>query len=458
MAGRILIADNVATNRIVLKANLASAFYDVSQSADGAQTIRIAIKESPDLIILSSDLPDKCGITVCEALRRHPETREIPIIIVSSSSDPNTRLLALKAGADEFISKPIHEEILLAKTRSILRARGAIEELRENAPSFTDTGFAEASSGFATQGQIAIISADPARTETIQQSLANQIRDRVETLSPDAALKGFRNKTSPDVILLAANSTSASEMLRLLSELKSRQDTRYTPIVMLLENPHGADAISALDLGAHDIVGANVNAEELALRLRTQLKRKRQADKLRENVQDGLRMAVIDPLTGLYNRRYALPHLKHIANRAKGSQRDYAVMMLDLDRFKQVNDTYGHAAGDAVIREVAERIRASLRSVDLVARYGGEEFLIAMPETSLEQARIAAERVRRIVEATPISIPGTNHQITATLSIGVAIADSATQTPDDLLKRADSALYVAKSDGRNQVSVSEHTH
>ncbi len=161
-----------------------------------------------------------------------------------------------------------------------------------------------------------------------------------------------------------------------------------------------------------------------------------------------------DPLTGLHNRRYALPHLARIAERAQTAGRQFAVMVLDLDRFKSINDTWGHGAGDAVLIEVAERLKSNLRAVDLIARIGGEEFLIALPDTTLEAAQATAERLRRVVGDRPVPLPNGNGSIPVTLSIGLALgADPAAGSVEDLIGLADRALLGSKADGRNQVKV-----
>lgn len=172
---------------------------------------------------------------------------------------------------------------------------------------------------------------------------------------------------------------------------------------------------------------------------------------------------MIDPLTGLFNRRYALPHLARIAERAAETGRGYAVMLLDLDRFKRVNDRYGHAAGDAVLVEVARRVKDSLRPVDLVARIGGEEFLVALPETGFEQACATAERLRTLIEQRPVTLPGGAGEIGVTISVGLAFGRDKTPAAGSadveaeinaLMEQADRALYGAKASGRNTVEIS----
>ncbi|WP_380057682.1 diguanylate cyclase [Falsihalocynthiibacter sp. SS001] len=454
MVGRILIADDVATNRIVLKVKLASAFYDVIQASSGQKTLEIARKERPDLIILDVKMPDMDGVAICEALRNDPLTEHTPIIMIASAHDSRSKLSALRAGADDILFKPFDELILLARVRSLMRAGGSAEELRLRASTCRDLGFAEAQAGFEMPSTIALITAQKDKALRWRSLLQGKVRDRVNILSRNEALQSLSSGRVPDMFIIAGDLEMPDEGLRLLSELKSRTETRYMPVMMILREASRTQAIAALDMGASDVMYDEFDPEELAIRVRTQLKRKRQSDRLRETVQDGLRMAVIDPLTGLYNRRYAIPHLARIQGQAMKTKRSFAVMILDLDRFKSVNDGFGHAAGDEVLTEVSRRIKANLREEDLVARIGGEEFLIAMPDTPLNMARGAAERLRRAIESKPISVNGAAKGLNVTLSIGVAMGDGNSQNVNELMGRADRALFSAKSDGRNQVTVS----
>jgi two-component system, cell cycle response regulator len=224
--------------------------------------------------------------------------------------------------------------------------------------------------------------------------------------------------------------------------------------------PAGArdTAAMALDLGANDLLEADADPAEMALRIRMLIARKRQADRLRESLEDRLRLAMTDPLTGLHNRRYAMAHLARIAARADAAKPAFAVMVLDLDRFKSVNDTYGHAAGDAVLVEVAARLSAHLRPADLLARIGGEEFLVVLPESTLADARVAAERLRRAVADLVVTLPHGRGVISVTSSIGLALGNtpaSAGMTVEELVNSADMALLGAKQDGRNQVTVGQ---
>jgi two-component system cell cycle response regulator len=185
--------------------------------------------------------------------------------------------------------------------------------------------------------------------------------------------------------------------------------------------------------------------------VRTQIRRRRYMDALRHNYERNMAMALTDALTGLHNRRYMEAHLGNLAQRAVHSERTMALLMIDIDHFKRVNDTYGHPVGDKVLRAVAERLQASLRPFDTVARWGGEEFMVVMPEADEKVGRMVAERLRAAVEAAPIAVDGIGEPLHVTVSVGAAAAGAKGFVPDELIRAADAALYRAKESGRNRV-------
>jgi len=456
LSGKILIVDDVSTNRIVLKVKLAAAYYQTIQAEDGESALRLAREESPDLILLDMNLPDQSGVEVCEKLARDSRTRGIPVLIVSAARDLAMRLRALRAGAVDVVWKPFSDPLLLARLRNVLRARETEKELERRNLTYRGFGLEEASPRFQPQSMVAVIAPSPQEALNWKRELSALIDDRVVIADPEQALTWEADARAPDVVVLGADLREPGEGLRLMSELRSRPPTRFSAICVV--HPHGASetAAVALDLGASDVVEAGADPRELALRVGALIRRKHLSDALRASVDDGLRLAVTDPLTGLHNRRYAMPHLAHMADLARTGGKRIAVMLLDLDRFKQVNDTYGHAAGDAVLVEVAARLRQNLRPGDLLARFGGEEFLVALPDTTLPDARRAAERLRQVVEARPVRlVSGT--AIRVTLSVGLAVGATDGRKGEEvagLLERADRALLAAKAEGRNQVTVS----
>jgi two-component system, cell cycle response regulator len=182
----------------------------------------------------------------------------------------------------------------------------------------------------------------------------------------------------------------------------------------------------------------------------TQVRRKRYADRLRTNVQQSMELALTDALTGLYNRRYMETHLETLVEKAFQSQRPLGLIMIDIDHFKPINDTYGHDAGDEVLREFASRVQASVRGIDLACRYGGEEFVVVMPDADLSIARAVGERLRRNIASEPFLVSKGKKKLDVTISVGIAMRHDG-ETADAVLKRADEALYRAKRDGRNRV-------
>ncbi len=459
MVGKILIVDDVATNRIVMKVKLQAAGYVPVLAATGAACLDIAARDAPDLIMLDLLLPDMSGLDVLTRLRADPVTRTVPVVMFAANPDAAVRAQAFRAGADEFLTKPIDDQTLLARIRSFMRARDLVEGFGAQDGGIAVLGLAEAAATYHPPGLVAVVTARADTALRLRRDMAAHIPDRVVTMTADEALsEGLKSAAGPDVFLIESDLGNAANGLRLMSELRSRTNTRNAAFCLLVPVGSVIGAAVAFDLGAHDVVGASVQGEEVALRLQRLLTRKREADHMRASVQDGLRLAVIDPLTGLHNRRYGVAQLAAIAERAAKSGTAFAVMVVDLDRFKSVNDRWGHAAGDAVLIEVAGRLAHNLRSGDLLARIGGEEFLIALPDTTLAEARGVAERLCQAVEEAPVRLGG-GAGLRVTVSIGLAISTAALR-PDcidavsDIVDRADRAMLVSKSGGRNQVTIS----
>ena len=232
--------------------------------------------------------------------------------------------------------------------------------------------------------------------------------------------------------------------------MRSKEATRRIPILALIDTHDRPRLLKALDLGAHDILARPVDPEEMSARVRTQVKRKRYGDFLREKLDYNLEMAITDPLTGLHNRRYMNSQIQALVARATRGGDPVAVLVLDIDHFKAVNDTFGHDVGDEVLREFSVRLATNVRAVDLPCRFGGEEFVVVMPGTTLEAAHRIAERIRRDVGAAPFRIAG-GDLLGVTVSVGVAATVGVYDTPEALLKRADEGVYEAKAQGRNRV-------
>jgi len=452
MGGRVLIVDDVATNRIALRARLSGAFYEVLQAADGPAALRLAREACPDLVLLDLIMSGMDGIEVCRSLRAAPETADIPVIMITAEGRFEEKLRALEAGADDYLSKPVDEVILLARMRSLMRARETARELAMREETRAALGLAEAPAPFTGAGRIMLIAQERVEAARWKHALAGKIE--VASTEVRAACEALRppppGQAAPDLYFVAAGRGDGGDGLALLPELRARAFARDAAIVMAVPAGAREGAAMALDLGANDLVTLPFDPRELALRLSTQLARKQARDRLRASVEDGLRLAVTDPLTGLVNRRYALPHLGRLLSHHGAGGRAVAVMMVDIDRFKAVNDRHGHAGGDAVLAAVARRLRAELRPADLIARVGGEEFLVVLAGIGAGEAGRVAERMRRRVSARAVAIAG-GQEVAVSLSIGLAMVAEGDSSVEAVLARADRALYAAKAAGRDRV-------
>jgi two-component system cell cycle response regulator len=461
MISTVLIVDGVATNRIVMKVKLGAAGYRTLTAADAQSCMDIARAERPDLILLDYTLAGQNGVdgmALLRMLRADPATAQLQVLMLSACEDADARMAALRAGADEFLSKRIGEQTLFARMRSLARdledtgAEGGADRIGS-------LGFAEPRKGFHHPGLIAIVTARPETGLHWRHALAPFTHDRFVFLAPDQVFRPpSASGPMPDVYLINSGLGEAGSGLKVMSALLSRPETRHSKVCILDTGTDPAMAAMAYDLGAGDLVSEAQNAEEIALRLTRLVRLKSEADLARAAVKDNLRLAMFDPLTGIANRRSGLSQLDLIAERSAATGQDFALLVLDLDRFKSVNDRFGHAAGDAVLVEVVQRLARCLRTSDLIARIGGEEFLICLPDTTLSDSYLVAERLCREIEATPVPL-NKNEALQVTISIGLALShcrpgNAPAPQISEIFDRADRALLTAKSAGRNRVTIS----
>jgi two-component system cell cycle response regulator len=451
LTARVLIVDDIPTNVRLLEARLSAEYYDVLTASSGPEALQICQRDDVDIILLDVMMPGMDGFEVCSRLKADRRTSHIPVLMVTALDQPSDRVHGLEVGADDFLTKPVDDVQLMARVKSLVRLKALTDELRARALTGQEIAIEDAMRAMdavnAEGGSILVVDSDPRQAERIRGYLA--ATNKVDVLSnpADAALAVSGGAYE---LVLVSMALGDFDPLRVCSQMRTAELTRTLPIILIAEDDDRPRVVRGLDLGVNDFIMRPVERNELLARVRTQIKRQRYAVELRQSVTNTLALAVTDELTGLYNRRYFDRHLSLMLEKAQEQDRDMAVMLIDMDFFKSVNDTHGHDIGDAVLREFADRLRRNIRGVDLACRFGGEEFVVLMPDTDWRQAQGVAERVRQAV-AEKGFVTGNARPLALTVSVGLALNESDTDTPEVMLKRADVALYRAKREGRNRV-------
>ncbi|MDA5638305.1 MULTISPECIES: PleD family two-component system response regulator [Agrobacterium] len=451
MTARVLVVDDIPANVKLLEARLLAEYFDVVTAEDGFKALAICDKEQVDIILLDIMMPGMDGFEVCERLKANPNTAHIPVVMVTALDQPSDRVRGLKAGADDFLTKPVNDLQLIARVKSLVRLKAVSDELRLRAETARQIGIEEMlrSDGLMqTPGRVLVADGRASSQERIVRAL-KPVAEVDAVTEPQAAL--LKAASNPFELVIVNSNFEDYDPLRLCSQLRSLERTRFLPLLLVAEQ--GADDMvaRALDLGVNDYILRPIDPNELVARTLTQIRRKRYNEHLRLNLQHTMELAIVDGLTGLNNRRYLDSHLKILFDRAAVRGRPISICMTDIDRFKLVNDTYGHDVGDEVLREFAARIRSTVRGADLACRYGGEEFVVVMPDTPMELAASVAERLRAIMEDKPFYVRSIDRELSITASLGIATSSGAFGAPDEILKQADKALYEAKHAGRNRV-------
>jgi two-component system cell cycle response regulator len=454
MSARILVVDDIPANVRLLEAKLAAEYFEVITASSGQQALDIIAKQAPDIVLLDVMMPEMDGFEVCRRIRANPATRFLPVVMVTALSDQSDRVRGLEAGADDFLTKPVNDLALFARVRSLVRLKMMMDEwrMREQTSGQFDILSADEPTGDDDRNARILLVESFAPTAQRVQNILDADQDSVvvaETLQAATELA----TTERFDLVISDIQVGGEDGLRFCSHLRSQEETRQTPILLVVDEYDMPRLVKGLDIGVSDYLMKPIDPNELLARVRIQVRRRRFQDRLRANYERSLSMALTDSLTGLYNRRYALRHLDGLMRRVVQTGKPLAILVCDLDFFKRVNDTYGHAAGDEVLKQFAQRAAASVRNIDMVARFGGEEFVILMPDTDGQAALRAAERLcKKIGDAPMIIGPEAEGGITVTVSIGIA-ASGLEMPGEELIKIADAALYRAKQTGRNRAVI-----
>lgn len=454
MSARILVVDDIDANVRLLEAKLLVEYYDVITAKDGPSALELAKARAPDLVLLDVMMPGMDGFEVCRRMKADPDTAHIPIVMVTALSETSDRVTGLEAGADDFLTKPVNDVALYARIRSLVRLKRAGDEWRTREVTFVQFG-AERSdmkeSDEDANGHVLLVMDDIDSPDTVIGLLEARGHTVVRTATTDDTRAAIMREEFD--LILVNDGRGEEDALRLCSMLRSEERTRQAPILLMVFDGDVERLAKALELGVNDYLVKPVERDELYARTRSQIRRKRYEDELRANYQRSMTAALTDDLTGLNNRRFLEAHYEAVVGMLADTAKPVSLMILDVDKFKDVNDHYGHAVGDVVLQGVAGRMLTNLRGFDTAIRYGGEEFVVLMPNIPATAALAAAQRLCRSMGATPFTGAGDSGPVTVTVSIGVITATAGENTLDELVHLADEALYEAKRTGRNKVVV-----
>jgi two-component system cell cycle response regulator len=451
MTARVLVVDDILSNVKLLEAKLTAEYFEVITAFNGQECLNKMDAGAPDIVLLDVMMPGMDGFEVCRRIKSNPRTAHVPVVMVTALDQPSDRVAGLEAGADDFLTKPVDDAALFARVRSLVRLKMMTDELRMRESTGQGMGLIDPAETLIESSQSGRILVIEDRAESVAW-FTSALTPKHEVASADTFEEALVRVKGGDYDLIVVSlGMRGFDGLRLCSQLRSLPEGRHVPILVVVSDGDRRKLTQALEMGVNDYLTRPVDKNELVARVRTQLRKKRYADKLRHNVQLSLEMAITDQLTGLHNRRYMSRHLDTLLGNAKKNGRPLAFVIMDIDFFKQVNDAHGHDIGDEVLKEFAARINANVRGIDLACRYGGEEFVVAMPDTDLAFACNIAERLRQSIETTPVKISRAPGALNITISIGIAKAEGENDTAQALLHRADQALYRAKRTGRNKV-------
>jgi two-component system cell cycle response regulator len=452
MTARILVVDDIPANVKLLEARLLAEYFEVLTAENGYQCLDICSKVPVDVVLLDVMMPGIDGFEVCEKLKANPKTAHIPVVMVTALDQQEDRVRGLKAGADDFLTKPVNDLQLMARVKSLVRLKMMSDELRLRAETARSIGLDDSrydiAADFSEPASVLLVDGRANSQERISRAL-KPIAEIVSQSDPQAAV--FEAAEGAFDMIIVNSNFDHYDPLRLCSQLRSLERSRFIPILLVVDQGGEQMVVRALELGVTDYILRPIEPNELIVRCLTQIRRKRFNDQLRDNVQQTIELAVTDGLTGLNNRRYLDKHMKLLYDRAVARERPLSLCITDIDRFKAVNDTYGHDAGDEVLREFAARVRSTVRGADLACRYGGEEFVVVMPDTPPETAAAVAERLRMVIESEPFVLKQSGISLSITASLGISSTAWGAESPEQLLKQADRALYEAKHAGRNRV-------
>ncbi len=453
---RILIVDDDPTSLKILESILPKMRYKILKANNGEEALEYAFREPPDLVLLDIIMPGIDGYEVIRRIKRDDRTKDVPIIIITSLDKSEAMPSGLEEGAEELLNKPVHSSELLARVNSMIRLKEYRDQLSIRTLSSKSFGMMEKPQEIdylpeENQRKILLVEDNEVDVKIMENALEG------ESYHLEIAHKGrdalsLVHKKKMDLILLdiLLPDMNGFEICR---RLKKEDKDIQVVIVTCLDDLESK--IKGVELGADDFLVKPIVARELKARVRVLLEKKEHLDNLRSRYNKTLDNAILDWLTGLHNHGYFQQFLGYELKRSLEQGFPVSLIMIDVDDFKRYNDTLGHSAGDAILREMGQVVRNKIREVDFAARYGGEEFAVVLPYAGRAEAKIVADRIHQALTSHEYFNDESIGLGNPTVSIGVAVFQEEAVTKEDLLKKADKLLYQAKQNGKNQVCIGD---
>lgn len=484
---RVLLADDSPTILKVVGSVLEQAGYEVITASNGVEAAEKAYTTCPDLILLDVMMPRMNGYQVCRLLKNEPLLRQVPVVILTSRDQPRDRFWGYQTGADEYVTKGFDQERLLEVVRALLKQTerpvdevactmsGEPVDILSRSNDLLDRKLFEATV-INELGKLATVLQSYEQTVDEVLSLVHRLVDY--NVAAIAVAHEDRAEMTLKVWSPVMREYLEAFKRRLIDELRQylppRRFAAGLETQLVYADGLGAPAeTEGLPSQIEDFLFVPIMAKgEVAggLALTTPPGRQFTKDDQQtlhliathaylviENAwlyEEVKKLSITDGLTKAFNRRYLEDRLEQEFRRSQRHKTFLTAVMMDIDHFKRINDTYGHQTGDDVLRKLIELCRQVTRSTDIIGRYGGEEFIVLLPETDLLGGKCVAERLRKLVESQTITTDKGALQITISLGICTVPAEHV-ETPQQFVKQADEALYRAKQTGRNRTCVAE---
>ncbi len=413
---RVLVCDDSDFVRKVIKRELESS-YELEIFTDGYEAYEFLQHDKDfDFAIIDGEMPRMNGWELIKKIKNEIKLDYLPVIILTASEDDYFKNQAFDFGIFDYLKKPFKPGKLLE---------------------YMNDFFA----GKINKGAVLVVEDSKLQNHTISQQLKLKHIKPISVYSGEEAIEVLLKGEDVDTILLDLHLTKASGF-QVAKALKNDTRFKHIPIIGITASSDRVEMMEKAFLnGVDDFISKPYNIIEFFARIIANINRGKLVKKLKDESE-------LDYLTKIYNRRTLFKILTHLFASSLRYKEALSFLMIDIDHFKAINDTYGHFSGDEVLKIIAQTLGSSIRKSDILGRFGGEEFCIIMPHTPLENACNVANKIRKIIAETSIDI--LNPKTNITVSIGVSSVEENDEL-ELLLKRADEALYKAKELGRNRV-------